>query len=62
MTYSMKQLLDQRDAMKERLFECRKERPDDVKSYEIMLDVIAQIQYDIDKLLVQHRIESKKGN
>jgi hypothetical protein len=42
--------------------ESRKERPDDVKSHEIMLDVIAQIQYDIDKLLVQHRIESKKGN
>lgn len=62
MAYSMKQLLDQRDAMKERLFECRKERPDDVESHEIMLDVIAQIQYDIDKLLVQHRIESKKGN
>lgn len=62
MTYSMKQLLDQRDAMKERLLESRKERPEDAKSHEIMLDVIAQIQYDIDKLLVQHRIESKKGN
>lgn len=62
MSYSMKQLLDQRDAMKSRLMESRREKPEDVKSHEIMLDVIAQIQYDIDKLLVQHRIERKKGN
>lgn len=57
MSYSMKQLLDQRDAMKCRLLESRKEKSEDVKSHEIMLEVIAQIQYDIDKLLAQHRIE-----
>jgi hypothetical protein len=53
----MKQLLDQRDAMKFRLLESRREKPEDVKSHEIMLEVISQIQYDIDKLLAQHRIE-----
>jgi hypothetical protein len=57
----MKQLLDQRDAMKFRLLESRREKPEDVKSHEIMLEVISQIQYDIDKLLVKHRIEREEN-
>jgi len=61
MSYSMKQLLDQRDAMKFRLLESRREKPEDVKSHEIMLEVISQIQYDIDKLLVKHRIEREEN-